>query len=92
MKASFEQRDLEAKNSASLRQRISRCSTVGSKETSTTRIPKSASFSDLQDKQLQDTSAFPSSNPLNQSTVTDPGVCLQVMIIKQNHLKIIRNH
>ena len=63
MKASFEQRDLEAKNSASLRQRISRRSTAGSKETSTARIPKSASFSDLQDPQLQDASAFPSSNP-----------------------------
>ena len=63
MKASFEQRDLEAKNSASLRQRISRCSTAGSKETPAARMPKSASFSDLQDKQLQDASSFPSSNP-----------------------------
>ena len=63
MKASFEKRDLEAKNSASVRQRISRRSTAGSKETSAARIPKSASFSDLQDPQLRDASAFPSSNP-----------------------------
>ena len=63
MKASFEKRDLEAKNGSSLRHRISRRSTAGSKESSTGRMPKSASFSDLQDPQLQDASAFPSSNP-----------------------------
>ena len=64
MRASFEKRDQDAKNSAYLRQRISRRSTTGTAETSVTRIPKSASFSDLQDPQLNNaSSAFPSSNP-----------------------------
>ena len=64
MRASFEKRDQDAKNSAFLRQRVSRRSTAGTAETSATRIPKSASFSDLQDPQLSNaSSAFPSSSP-----------------------------
>ena len=63
MKASFEKRDQDANNSALLRQRISRRSTVSSSETSAARIPRSASFSDLQDAQSNNAlSAFPSSS------------------------------
>ena len=60
MKATFEKRDLEAKNNVSVRQRVSR---RGTAETSAARMPRSASFSDLQDTQLHNAAAFPSSNP-----------------------------
>ena len=64
MRATFEQRDQDAKNTAFLRQRISRRSAAGETETSVIRVPKSASISDLQDPQLSTaSSAFPSSNP-----------------------------
>ena len=60
MKATFEKRDLEAKTSASVRQRVPR---HGTADTSAAKMPRSASFSDLQDTQLLNAAAFPSSNP-----------------------------
>lgn len=63
MKASFEKRDLEARNSASPRQHLSRHATVGSSKSSAAKVAKSASFSDLKDTQLADAAAFPSSKP-----------------------------
>lgn len=73
MKASFEKRDLEARNSSFSRQRFSRRSTTSSTEISTTKIPKSASFSDMKDTQLGDASAFPSSkSKTNKDNAKEP--------------------